>query len=196
MTITERLVRVPHDRAPGQRVTPSRPTGWSLSPGQRKLVLSAHILVSVGLLGIYAAMLILGTVAALTPDLQTSHAAYRSMGIFTRGVIPTGAVGVVATGVILALGTNWGLFKHYWVVAKLGLTAAVLPVSIFVVFPSVRQAITATSAGAPEPGGWATLLVVASGANVLMLAAAAVIGVYKPWGAIGLRRGATAGSPA
>ena len=96
-----------------------------------------------GLLGIYAAMLTLGTVAATTADLETAGAAYRSMGIL-RGVIPPAAVGALVTGVILAVGTSWGLFTHYWVVVKLALTVAALPVSILIVFPAVRHAIVAS----------------------------------------------------
>src|SRR3712207_3612883 len=89
--------------APGARGSASRPTGWSLTPGGRKLVLAAHIVVSVGLLGISTAMLVLGTVAATTADLATAQAAYRSMGIFTRGVIQPMALGALVTGVILSL---------------------------------------------------------------------------------------------
>ena len=148
MTTPEDAAHALRERAPGASGPASRPTGWGLSPRPRKLVLATHIAVSVGLLGIYAAMLILGTVASTTPDPETSGAAYRSMGIL-RGVIPPAAVGALVTGVILALGTSWGLFNHSWVVVKLGLTVAALPMSIFVVFPAVRQAIAATSGAAP-----------------------------------------------
>ena len=114
--------RVMPRAATGARGRSSRPNGWSLSPGQRKLALAAHIVVSVGLLGISAAMLVLGTVAAATPDSGTSRAAYLAMGIFTRGVIQPAAVGALVTGLILSLGTKWGLLEHYWIVAKLALT--------------------------------------------------------------------------
>ena len=180
--------RVMPRAAAGARGRSSRPQGWSLSPGQRKLVLAAHIVVSVGLLGISAAMLVLGTVAAATPDPGTSSAAYRSMGIFTRGVIQPAAVGALVTGVILSLGTKWGLLEHYWIVAKLALTVAAVLCGIFVVRPLVQQAIAATSGAAPlttpDPGSGPMLLIATSAANVLMLGAATVISVYKPWGAI------------
>jgi hypothetical protein len=195
MTRPDDVAHTLREQAPSARGPSTRPTARSLSPRQRKLALATHIVVSVGLLGIYAAALILGTVAAATPDPETSSAAYRSMGIL-RGVIPPAAGGVVVTGVILALGTTWGLFKHYWVVVKLALAVAALPVSILVVFPAVRHAIAATSPAAPltapDLGSAPLLLIAASGAIVLMLGAATVLAVYKPWGAIRRARRATA----
>ena len=180
--------RVMPRAAAGARGRSSRPQGWSLSPGHRKLVLAAHIVVSAGLLGISAAMLVLGTVAAATPDSGTSRAAYLAMGIFTRGVIQPAAVGALVTGLILSLGTKWGLLEHYWIVAKLALTVAAVLCGILVVRPAVEQAIAATSGAAPltasDPGSAAMVLIAASGANVLMLGAATVISVYKPWGPI------------
>jgi len=195
MTRTEDVAHALRERVPDAGGRSGRPARWRLSPRWRKLVLAAHIVVAVGLLGIYAAMLILGTVAAATPEPETAGAAYRSMGIL-RAVIPPAAGGALVTGVILALGTSWGLFQHSWVVVKLALTAAALSVSIFVVFPAVRQAIAATSAAAPltapDAGSAPLLLIVASGVIVLMLGAATVIAVYKPWGAIRRARRDTA----
>jgi hypothetical protein len=173
----------------------SRPARWSLSPGQRKLALAAHVVVSVGLFGVYAAMFALATIAATTSDPETTGAAYRSLGLL-KGIVPPAAVGVIVTGAILSLGTSWGLFKHLWIVVKLGLTVAALPVSILTVFPAVQRAITATSrAGAiatPDLGDAPLVLTAASGAVVLMLGAATVIAVYKPWGLIGRARRASA----
>ena len=174
--------------ATGAHGPSSRPTGSILSPRQRKLVLAAHIIISVGLLGISAAMLVLGIVGATTSDPGTSKAVYLSMGIFTNGVIQPAAAGALATGLILSLGTKWGLLKHYWIVVKLALTVAAVACGIFVVRPSVQQAIAATAEAAPlTVAGLQSapiLLIVGSGANVLMLGAATVISVYKPWGAI------------
>src|SRR5687768_4801445 len=66
----------PHP-APGPHASTSRQTGWRLSPGQRKAMVAAHIVVSVGLLGLSTALLVLGTVTALTSDVATAQAAYR-----------------------------------------------------------------------------------------------------------------------
>jgi hypothetical protein len=139
---------------------------------------AAHILASVGLLGLSTAMLVLATAGARTADPATAHAAYRSMGFFTPGVVPPVAMAALITGIVLALGTKWGLFTHVWIVTKLGLTLATILCGIFVISPAVEEAI----AGNPP-----TVLVAAAALNVLMLGAATVISVFKPWGM--LRRG-------
>jgi hypothetical protein len=191
MLKTETVAHALRERGLGVSEPPTRPPRWRLSPRQRKAVLAAHLVVSVGSLGIYAAMLLLGTAAAATAVPGTASAAYRAMGIL-KAAIPPAAGGVLITGVILALGTSWGLFKHYWVVAKLVLTGVILPLSVLVVFPSIQRTIAATARATALPaadlGSAPLLLIAASGAIVLMLGAATFIAVYKPWGMIARRR--------
>lgn len=155
---------------------------WKLTPGQRKLTLAAHVVVSVGLFGVYAAMLMLGIAGATAADPETSRSAFKAMSIL-KNAVPPGAVGVVLTGVALSLGTTWGLFRHLWVVAKLVLTVAALPISILLVFPSIQRASAAPPSEPAPP-----MLLVATGLVALMLGAATVIAVYKPWGLIAQRR--------
>ena len=183
----------------------TRATGWALSPGQRKLTVAAHVILSVGLLGVSTVLFVLAAVAAVaavaatTADAEASRAAYRSMGILTSGVTQAGAVGALATGLILSFGTKWGVFQYYWIVTKLVLTAATVLNGMVVVGGYVRQASALTSGSAPraaELGSVPTLLVAATGAGVLMLGAATVISVYKPWGAIRPAGRARRGRPA
>ncbi len=151
---------------------------WRMSPSQRKLVLAAHVVISVGLFGVYAAMLVLGIAGATAADRESSSSAYRAMGIL-KNLVPPGAIGVVLTGVVLSLGTSWGLFKHLWVVVKLVLTVAALPISILLVFPAIQRAISdPASESAP------LTLLVATGLVALSLGAATTIAVYKPWGLV------------
>lgn len=166
-------------------------TGWRLSPGQRKLVVAAHIVVSVGLLGLSTALFVLATVAALTSDAATAQAAYRSMAIFTRGVNQPVAIATLVTGVILSLGTKWGLFQHTWIVVKLVLTLATILNGMLNLGPAVQRAIaltaSASSTAPPDLGSTALVAMAVPGINVLMLGAATVISVYKPWGRLGRR---------
>jgi hypothetical protein len=149
-----------------------------LSPGQRKLALATHVVISVGLFGVYAAMLMLGIAGAAAADPELSAASYRAMSIL-KNLVPPGALGIVVTGVVLSLGTSWGLLKHLWVVVKLVLTVAALPISILLVFPSIQRAIAdPTSESAP------LTLMVAAALVALALGAATVIAVYKPWGLV------------
>lgn len=194
----ERGGRAASRPAPGAYASAQDRTGWRLSPGQRKALLAAHIVVSVGLLGLSAAMFVLATVAALTTDLATTQAAYRAMAIFTRGVVQPVAIATLVTGVILSLGTKWGLFQHTWIVVKLVLTVATVLNGMLNLGPAVERAIAltanASAAAPPDLGTTALVAMAVPGVNVLMLGAATVISVYKPWGRLGRGRSGRPGS--
>ena len=94
----------------------------TLSPALRKLVLTVHIAISVGWLGAVGAYTALDVAVATNADAQTLRAAYLGMDVIARNVIVPLALGSLVTGVVIALGTKWGLFRHYWVVISLLLT--------------------------------------------------------------------------
>lgn len=97
-----------------------------LKPGLRRLVLTLHIGVSVGWIGGVLAYLPLDVTAATSGDPQTLRAAYVAMDLITtRALVPLGWA-TFATGLVISLGTKWGLFRHYWVVISLVLTTAAL----------------------------------------------------------------------
>ena len=50
------------------------------------------------------------------------RAVYLAMGLTTWYVIVPLALAALLSGVIQSLGTPWGLFHHYWLVAKLLIT--------------------------------------------------------------------------
>ncbi|MGH2808419.1 MAG: DUF2269 domain-containing protein [Actinomycetota bacterium] len=93
-----------------------------LSPGARKVALSIHLTVSVGWIGAVLAYLGLGITAVRTDDVPLIRAMWAAME--TTGwyvIVPLAATSLV-TGVVMALGTKWGLFRHYWVVTSFVLT--------------------------------------------------------------------------
>jgi hypothetical protein len=160
---------------------------WRVSAPLYKLLLTAHIMVSVGWLGVVVAKLAIGLAAATTGDPGVAGALYASMEVVNR-VFPPAAIATFATGVLLALGTKWGLLQHYWVAAKLVLTVAVPATAVQLGDRLVQQSSAAASGPAAADAtilGFAaapTLLISLSAAHVLMLGAATVISVYKPWG--------------
>ena len=81
-----------------------------------------HLTVSVGWIGAVAAYLALDVAAATGRDAQTLRAAYLGMDLIARTVIVPLAVAALVTGLVVSLGTRWGLFRHYWVVISLLLT--------------------------------------------------------------------------
>jgi hypothetical protein len=155
----------------------------------RKLGLTVHIVLSVGWVGAVAAFLALAF-GALGGDAAVSRAAYLAMEVVGRCVLLPLSVGALVSGVVQSLATNWGLFKHYWVLVKTVLTV-VATVGLFVhQLTAVAEGARLASAAAPA---FPTLALQALGVQLrtdallalLVLLTITAIAVYKPWGLVG-----------
>lgn len=147
-------------------------------------MLTAHITASLGWLGAVAAFLAL-VIAGLTGSSpQTVRGAYVSMELVGWGVIVPLAGASLLTGVTQSLGTAWGLFRHYWVIAKLLITVlatVLLLVHTQPVGHLADAAARAALAGGELEGMRIQLLVDAAAAAVALLTAAG-LSVFKPRG--------------
>src|SRR3977135_4350257 len=93
-----------------------------MTPGVRKFTLTVHLTCSVGWIGAVVAYLALGVAAVTSPETQTVRAAWTAMDVTGWGVIVPLAIAALLTGLVMSWGTQWGLFRHYWVVISLVLT--------------------------------------------------------------------------
>jgi len=96
----------------------------TMAPRLRKLALTAHIISSVGWLGVVAGFLGLAVVGIISEDAQTVRGVYLVMEPTAWYVLVPLAVASLLTGLVQSLGTPWGLFRHYWVVTKLLINVA------------------------------------------------------------------------
>lgn len=138
-----------------------------------KLALTAHILTSVGWFGIAVAVAVGAITAASTSDPSLSRALYRAVEITPWLSIPVGLT-AVATGVVLSLGTRFGLIRHWWVVAKIAISLAVIVTDAVVVAQLAHDAVL--SGGATDTVYHGTI------AHVVVLTIATVLSVFKPRG--------------
>src|SRR5687767_478699 len=93
-----------------------------MSPGLRKFALTVHLAVSIGWIGAVAAYLTLDITVATSEDAQSLRAAWIGMGsIASRAIVPL-AIATLLTGLVMSLGTKWGLFRHWWVLISFLLT--------------------------------------------------------------------------
>jgi hypothetical protein len=156
----------------------------TLTPGVRKFVRTAHVIFSVGWLGSVAGFLALAIVGLTSSDAQTVRSVYIAMGLTTRFVIvPLSFVPLLLTGPILSLGTPWGLFRHYWILAKLlinFLSTVILLVHVQPINYMWHVASEGTISSADR--GAQVQLVVAAAAGLLALLVATALAVYKPRG--------------
>jgi len=155
-----------------------------LTPSQRKLVLTVHVVTSVGLLGAIAAFLALAILGVTATDEQILRGAYPAMAMIARVVILPLAAAALVVGLIPALGTSWGLFRHYWVLLKLLLTTfatVVLLIKMQMIGDAARLASDLTASHADLSSLGVQLLVHAAGGLAVLLVPA-VLSVYKPVG--------------
>ena len=158
-----------------------------MTPSFRKLVLTAHITVSVGSLGAVAAFLALAIAGLTSRDVQMVRTAYAAMELTARFVIVPLAFASLLSGLIESLGTPWGLFRHYWVLAKLLLTTfatIVLLAKMPLIGYAARRAAETTSSSADLHRAGTQLAVHAIG-GLLVLLVITALSVYKPWGLTG-----------
>ncbi len=151
----------------------------TLSPRTRRLVLIAHIATSVGWVGAVAAYLVLDITAVTGTDPFTVRAAYSAMDMIIWNAIVPLAIASVLIGVVNALGTRWGIFRHWWVVVKLLLTlfATVILVSEAQTVSTLANMATSI----PDPRGLPGTLPHSMGGLVVLLAITA-LAVIKPRG--------------
>ncbi|WP_211339627.1 hypothetical protein [Hymenobacter perfusus] len=159
----------------------------TLAPPFRKLMLTAHITFSVGWLGAVAVFLALAVTGLTSHDPPLVRAAYLAMGLSGWFVIVPSSFAALLTGVVQALGTPWGLFKHYWVLVKLLLTVAATVLLLVHMQPISYLAEVAAKAdlSSTELRGMRLRLIADAVAALVVLLAATTISVYKPWGRIG-----------
>ena len=156
----------------------------TMTPSVRKLALTAHVIASVSWVGALAVFLAHAVVSVTSQDTQIVRAACIAMGLTAWFVIFPLSVTSLITGLVQALGTAWGLLRHYWVVAKLLLTAiatAVLLLKLAPISYLANAAVQATFVRADFAGLQMSLLIHAVG-GLLVLLAVATLAIYKPAG--------------
>ena len=144
-----------------------------LSPAARRAVLTVHIVASVGLLGDVAGFFALAVRGATTDDPQLAASTWTLLETFSVVFgIPLSFLSL-GSGLVLGVGTRWGVLRHRWVTVKLGIILSVILVGSFVLGPSL-QAMQDGS------GGRETTLLLGSGYDVLALSLAVGLSVYRP----------------
>lgn len=152
-----------------------------MTPRLRKFALTAHITSSVGWLGAVVGFLALVVAALTTQDAQTVHAAWIAMELIGWFAIVPLAFASLLTGLVMSLGTKWGLFRHYWVLFKLLLTSlATLVLLLNMQTVSYLVGVAAEDGSVNLIGMRGELL--HAGVGLLVLIVITILSVYKPRG--------------
>ena len=138
----------------------------------------AHVAYNLGRLISYLA---LGVAAVTSQEAQTVRASWIAMELTGRYTIVPLALASLLTGLVMSLGTPWGLFRHYWVLITFALTI-IATFILLLHMPTVSSladvAHEANGATLGQLGG--DLL--HAGTGVLVLLVITVLNVCKPRG--------------
>ena len=155
-----------------------------MTPRVSKIALTAHVTSSVGWIGAVVAFLALAIAGLTSKNDQMVRAAYLAMELIGWGVIVPFSIASLLTGLVQSLGTSWGLFRHYWIVAKLLITifASALLLVHMQVASRMASVVTGTSFGASDFHNMRLQLVGDAVAALVVLLIATVLSVFKPQG--------------
>jgi uncharacterized membrane protein len=153
-----------------------------MPPHLRKLLLTAHVTSTVGWLGAVLVFLALAIVSLTSQDAQTVRGTYLVMEPAARFVLVPLAFASLLTGIVQALGTPWGLFRHYWVLFKLliGVFATVVLLMYMETFKFMARIAADPTADLGVVSNASPM--VHAALALLLFVVATVLAVYKPRG--------------
>jgi hypothetical protein len=154
----------------------------SMTAALRRFTLTTHVTSSVGWLGAVLTFIALAAIGLTSGDERVVRGSYLLMAPAAWFVLVPLAHASLLSGLVLALGTAWGLFRHYWVALKLAITA--FATAILLVYMGTFREMAGVAADPVAELGLVrnpSPLVHGVLALVLLLTAT-VLSIYKPFG--------------
>ena len=156
-----------------------------MTPRLRRFALTAHVTCSVGWLGAVSVFLALAVAALTSEDARLVRAAFVTMDWAGWFVLVPLSIASLLTGLVQALGTKWGLFRHYWVLAKLVIN--LFATIVLLLYTRTLSALADVAAETTLPSDDLGVLrspspALHAGGAVLLLLVATTLAVYKPRG--------------
>jgi hypothetical protein len=152
----------------------------------RKGVLVTHIASAGAWLGMEAVLGVLVFTALGTQNHQVAAVCYQALELFAAWPLLTAGLLTLVTGVILGLGTKYGLIRYWWVATKLALNLVLCLLVLILLAP-----------GLPEVAGYGRALAVDAAAtrdtsglmypplvSGVALLFAMSLSLFKPWGRV------------
>lgn len=168
------------------QATPTSTT-WRLSPAWRKGITVLHAISGIGWMGVDIALLVLLYTARTSDDTALVVSGFNAIRIIVPVAVPPLSLIILITGLLLGLGSSWGLFRYWWVLVKLCLSLIMTVLVFTSLVPGVNQLATldlsAVSADAVRAslGDLPTQMLFPPVVSFLMLGIATILSIYKPW---------------
>lgn len=156
----------------------------------RRAILVVHIAAVGGWIGMDLVLLVLSLRAWLARSPRDRAVSMQALELF--GIVPMISLAVLSlvSGVILGLGTKYGLVRYWWVAVKLVINGVFTVLLVVALRPGLNEAAVAGSRlaeGATDitlSSDMAYPLVV----SISGLLFAVAVSVFKPWGRVRARR--------
>ncbi|MDQ0380567.1 hypothetical protein [Amycolatopsis thermophila] len=155
-----------------------------LTAGGRKAWLATHIVASGAWIGIDVVLAVLVFTAMLTTDPALAAVCYQALRVFTLWPLLVAGLLCLGSGIVLGLGTRYGLVRYWWVAVKLVLNIVLTVLGLVALRPGAEEAAAygrSLLAGLPgvEPN-----LVFPPIVSPSCLLIAVLLSVYKPGGRV------------
>lgn len=157
-----------------------------LRPTSRKAVVVVHIISAGAWIGIDVIVGVLVIAGWFTADPVIRGLAYQALGTFAVGPMLVSGLVCLGSGVLLGLGTRFGLVRYWWVVLKLVMNIVLCVLIVLALRPGMAEVVEhgrILAAGGQSPIDVSTLFFPPA-VSLTALTVATILGVFKPWGRI------------
>ncbi|MET0235287.1 MAG: hypothetical protein ABW224_11655 [Kibdelosporangium sp.] len=162
-----------------QRPNPARQAGKKLGKNQRKGWLVLHIVSAGAWIGMDLVMAVLVFTAMWTSDPLIASLCYQVLEFVTVWPMLISGLLCLISGVVLGLGTKYGLVRYWWVAVKLVLNVVLCVLVLIALRSGVQEAAEyGRTMSGPAPSGMVFPPIV----STLSLLFATFVSVFKPWG--------------
>jgi hypothetical protein len=152
----------------------------------RQVSLIIHIVAGGAWIGIDVIVAVLVLTGRFGADREIRALAYRSLATFVVWPMLTAGLVCLLSGLVLGLGSAWGLLRYWWVAVKLGLNVVLCTLIVVALQPGMDEVDRYGRnllAGEPDPLDVSSLFFPPA-VSLTALSFAVVLGVVKPWGRI------------
>lgn len=153
----------------------------------RRTILVVHIVSAGAWIGIDVVVGVLVVAGFITSDPSVQGLAYQALGTFVVGPMLTTGLISLASGVLLGLGTRYGLLRYWWVAVKLGVNVVLCVLIVFALEPGMADVIEhgrILASGGESPLDVSNLFFPPA-VSLATLTFATILAVFKPWGRVG-----------
>lgn len=164
------------------RSQPARRAPWRLRGRTRRTVLILHVLAVGVWVGVDVLVGVFVLAGWLSGDAGVRAIAYQALGTFVVWPMLVAGLASLATGIVLGLGSKYGLVRYWWVAVKLVLNI----VLILLLQPQMDEVVEygrGLADGSAAERGLSDLFFPPA-VSLTALTLATVLSVAKPWGRV------------